>query len=114
MLDRLYGSLYFDFKKIVETAKIPKINVNGLFTSEFIEKTIFDGLMDESSFPSYYLKYSEKACNLQFKANENELGAPDYLLQNKKENSVILFECKDIKVNAWIKEQRDYSLLEAE
>lgn len=113
VLDRLYGSLYFDFKKIADSSKITDVNVNGLFTSEFIEKTIFDGLMDESSLCSYYLKYSEETCNSQFKANKG-LGAPDYLLQNKNENSVILFECKDIKVNAWIKEQRDYSLLEAE
>lgn len=113
VLDRLYGSLYFDFKKIANSSKNTNVNVNGLFTSEFIEKTIFDGLMDESSLSSYYLKYSEETCNSQFKANKG-LGAPDYLLQNKNENSVILFECKDIKVNAWIKEQRDYSLLEAE
>lgn len=113
VLDRLYGSLYFDFKNIANSSKNTNVNVNGLFTSEFIEKTIFDGLMDESSLSSYYLKYSEETCNSQFKAHKG-LGAPDYILQNKNENSVILFECKDIKVNAWIKEQRDYSLLEAE
>lgn len=112
VLDRLYGSLYFDFKKIVKSSCITDINVNRLFTSEFIEKTIFDGLMEECALPSNYLKYSEETCRLQIKARHKQLGAPDYLLQN--ENSVILFECKDIKINGWVKEQRDYSLLEAE
>lgn len=32
----------------------------------------------------------------------------------KTESAIILFECKDIRINAWIKEQRDYSVLEKE
>lgn len=113
VLDRLYGSLYFDLKKIVDNEKIKGIDLVQLFTSEFIEKIVFDGLMKESTLSSCYLSYSEDDCISQFNPRKG-LGAPDYLLQDKKNNSVILFECKDIKINGWIKEQRNYSLLEAE
>lgn len=113
VLDRLYSSLYFDFKRIVDNEEINGINVTRLFTSEFIEKIVFCELMKESTLSSIYLSYSEKDCISQFNPQKG-LGAPDYLLQNLKNNSVIIFECKDIKINGWIKEQRNYSFLEAE
>lgn len=114
VLDRLYGSLFFDFKKIVTSLKDTRPDVNKLFTSEFIEKYVFCGLMNECAINSSYLKYSEYDCEQQYKAKVGELGAPDYFVQRKDGTSAIIFECKDIKINAWVKEQRNYMLLEEE
>lgn len=46
------------------------------------------------------------------KIKDGELGYPDYMLKSK--SGIVLFECKDIRLNAWIKEKRDYELLERE
>lgn len=114
VLDRLYSSLFFDFKKIVEKLNGKQSVVFNLFTSEFIEKHVFCSLMNQCAISSSYLKYSENDCENQYKAPKSELGAPDYLVQRKDGTSAIIFECKDIKINAWVKEQRDYALLEDE
>lgn len=114
VLDRLYSSLFFDFKKIEEKLNSKQSVVSNLFTSEFIEKHVFCGLMEQCAINSSYSKYSEHDCESQYKAPNGELGAPDYLVQQKNGTSAIIFECKDIKINAWVKEQRDYALLEEE
>lgn len=110
VLDRLYFSLYFDFKNLTSGNS----QVSKLFTTEFIEKTIFDKLIQQSVSEKRYNSYSEEQCAAQYKPAQGELGCPDFLLQSTTTTNVILFECKDIKINAWVKEQRNYSLLEQE
>lgn len=46
--------------------------------------------------------------------SQSELGYPDFFVRSKSNKLAILFECKDIRMNAWVKEQRDYELLERE
>lgn len=105
---KIFSSLYFDFLAIERTLKTP--NISNLFTSEFIEKTLFCGLIKKSINPQIYESYDEDSLKKIYRPKDGELGCPDFYLKN--ENCVILFECKDIRINAWIKEQRDFELYE--
>lgn len=113
VLNRLYSSLYFDFKDLSKTLHGKSIDVDNLFTEQFIEKTVLYSLLKKIAAHKY-LPYSEEDCKQQNQSNENELGCPDYLLQNPCGSQAILFECKDIKINGWVKEQRDYKVLAEE
>lgn len=108
---RLYSSLYFDFLDIAESITQKHPDISNLFTSEFVEKTLFGGLLKECLSDSY-TGYDEEALKKTHKISDGELGYPDYLLKSQK--GVILFECKDIRINAWIKEQRNYDLISTE
>lgn len=112
LIDRLYGSLYFDFKKIVVELEGKQPNISHLFTSDFIEKTLFVGLMNECLSHNIIEAFDESGLKCKYQIKKGELGYPDYFL--KTDNAVMLFECKDIRINAWIKEQRNYALIEKE
>lgn len=111
LTDRLYSSLYFDFIEIAESITTKHPDIPNLFTSEFVEKVLFGGLL-KRCLSDIYTGYDEEALKKIHKITDGELGYPDYLLKSKK--GVILFECKDIRVNAWIKEQRNYDLIATE
>lgn len=106
--DRLYSSLYFDFLNIAESITRKHPDIPNLFTSDFVEKILFGGLLNRC-LSNTYTSYDEDALKEIHKIADGELGYPDYLLKSKK--GIILFECKDIRVNAWIKEQRNYDLI---
>lgn len=112
LTDRLYSSLYFDFMSIAENITSKHPDIPNLFTSNFIEKTVFGGYMKKCIDDRRYRSLDEESLMKIHKIKNGELGYPDYLLITG--NSIILFECKDIRVNAWIKEQRNYALLEQE
>lgn len=112
LIDRLYSSLYFDFKKIVVELEGKQPNISHLFTSDFIEKTLFVGLMNECLSHNITEAFDESGLKCKYQIKKGELGYPDYFL--KTDNAVMLFECKDIRINAWIKEQRNYTLIEKE
>lgn len=111
LIDRLYSGLYFDFKEIGE--KLNEKSVPNLFTSDFMEKTVFGRLMRTCiDNDRYVISKGEEELKAIHDNSKKGLGTPDYFLRSS--NSVILFECKDIRQNAWIKEQRDYDLFEEE
>ena len=112
LIDRLYSSLYFDFKKIVAELEGKQPNISHLFTSDFIEKTLFVGLMNECLSHNVTDALDEAGLKCKYQIKNGELGYPDFYL--KTDNAVMLFECKDIRINAWIKEQRNYTLIEEE
>lgn len=115
LLDKLYNSLYFDLKEIAKSIESQqKINISSLITSEFIEKTIFDTFLQKCCSLSNYFCFTEAECIEQYKPKNKELGTPDFLLQRKLGKEILLFECKDIRLKAELKEQRDFSLLERE
>lgn len=111
LTDRLYSSLYFDFMKIAEEIEGKHPDIPNLFTSDFMEKTMFGGLMN-SCLSDRYEAFDEDSLKKIHKIKDGELGYPDYML--KSNTGIVLFECKDIRLNAWIKEKRDYELLERE
>lgn len=109
---RMFSSLYFDFLRISKELEGRQPDIANLFTSEFIEKTLFIGLMNECLSSDTIESLDEEGLKLKYKIQSGDLGYPDYFL--KTEDTIILFECKDIRINAWIKEQRDYTIIENE
>ena len=114
VIDRLYSSLYFDFKDIREDIAGKQPDVNNLFTSEFIEKTLFSEVVSKCINHRYCKSYREEDLIQIHKITDGELGYPDCFVRQNTDEAVVLFECKDIRLNAWIKERRDYGLLEKE
>lgn len=114
LIDRLYSSLYFDFSDIADEIEGRHPDVPGLFTESFVEKTMFSGYLKECLSSGYYDAYEETQLKQIYKIHDGEPGYPDFYLRRKDTNAAILFECKDIRLNSWVKEQRDYSLLEKE
>ena len=113
LIDRLYSSLYFDFKEIGESLERPK-NTDGLFTSEFVEKIVFAGSLSACLNSDKYIGLDESSLKAIHIIKQDELGYPDYYVKNKCSGHVILWECKDIRLNGWIKDLRDYKPLEEE
>ena len=105
LIDKLYNGLYFDIMELLPKQKNP----SSLFTYKFIEKHIFNNLIKESASNKKYKLIPEEDCKRKHKYTKGELGPPDYILESS--NSVILFECKDIRLNGWILEQRDFNSL---
>lgn len=112
LTDRIFSSLYFDFQRITENLVGKYPDIANLFTSEFIEKTLFTGWMKECRSSDTIAALDEEELKSRYRIRTGDLGYPDYFL--KTERAIILFECKDIRINAWIKEQRDYGILEKE
>ena len=112
IIDRLYSSLYFDFKEIGESFE--KKNLDNLFTSVFVEKTVFVGALSSCLDANNYEGLNEDSLKAIHKIKSDELGYPDFYIKNKLTGSVILWECKDIRLNGWVKDLRDYKSLEEE
>lgn len=108
LIDKLFNCLYFDFKSFNQV----KININNLFTSEFSEKTLFNLYIKTCINTSICSALSEQQCKMQYNNSKDELGAPDYLLYN--DDSIILFECKDIRINGEYIESHDYDKIQDE
>ncbi|WP_373731195.1 hypothetical protein [Bacteroides heparinolyticus] len=53
LTNRIFSSLYFDFKRIAEQLSTKHPDIGNLFTSEFVEKTLFVGLMKDCISPDY-------------------------------------------------------------
>lgn len=114
LIDRLYSSLYFDFHELADSMEGKHPDVSNLFTELFVEKIMFGSYLADSLKAGVYEAYDEKRLKGIYKIKEGEPGCPDYYLYNKARNSAIIFECKDIRLNSWVKGKRDYSLLEEE
>lgn len=112
LTDRIYSSLYFDFRNIAKGLKGAYPDIGNLFTSEFIEKTLFVNLMRDSLSSHVIDAFDENALKEKYEIKDGDLGSPDYYI--KIEDAVILFECKDIRINAWVKEQRDFATIKQE
>ena len=114
LIDRLFQGLYFDFHSIAKGLAENHPDIAHLFTSDFIEKTLFVSVVGDCISKCRYTAYNEDSLSQIHRLSSKELGYPDYFIRNNMRNSVMLFECKDIRLNAWIKERRDSALLERE
>jgi hypothetical protein len=108
MVDRLYNSLYFEFKELPISEDMQK-KVPSLFTDNFSEKVMFDRLLEDSISPQMYKLMSEEFLRKNYKHKSGELGPPDYLLESM--NSYIIFECKDIRIGGDETEKHDFDTL---
>ncbi|MDU1892013.1 MAG: hypothetical protein E6767_15105 [Dysgonomonas sp.] len=107
--ERIYRSLYFDFReindKINETkeAKDRLTNFRQFITDNFSERSILYDLLDKifSGDDFINLKGSD-----YLNAEPKIKGEPDYYV--RKDNNIFLFESKDNLMNAEIKSSYDY------
>lgn len=109
VVDKLFNGLYFDFVNIARSKKNDFAQkIRSFFTEGFIEKTVFATLLKSISNSLHYtISLSDTECK-----KIDNYSPPDFYLRNQENSVVILFECKDIKINAWVKEQRDMNLIE--
>lgn len=111
ILGKIYNALFFDLRKINKLNPEKKKRINDicqLIQIDFIQDYLFTGLVAKI-IPPKYIIHTERAMERRYKKRDGELGPPDLLVQTHK--YVILFECKDIRLNGWVKEQKDYSLI---
>lgn len=108
LIDRLFNSLYFEFKSFNQSAKLG-IDVTHLFTDTFSERIMFDSYLNKCVNRNFYQGISESKCSEKYTKKDGELGAPDYIV--KRGNDVLLFECKDIRISGEIIETHDYEAI---
>lgn len=110
-LGKVYNSLYFDLPKI-NNKILEKQNrvgsIKDLITTDFVQNTLLYRYIKESIHGGYEM-YTEVRMEALYDKKANELGAPDFVLISHRH--AILFECKDIRLNGWVKEQKDYDLI---
>lgn len=107
VLERLFTSLYFDFKTIAN-----ELNLSGFedkYKQSFMEKTLLCKYLEMANDNQRYTALNSKDIKAQYPQNGGE---PDYYM--KSNNTVILFENKDIMINGAIKESRDFDKIIAE
>lgn len=108
MIDRLFNSLYFEFKSYNQHSE-SKIDITELFTDKFAERLFFDTYLKNCINRKCCQSISEEECRMKYTKRDNELGAPDYIIKEK--DSLLLFECKDIRISGEIIEMHDYEQL---
>lgn len=97
LCERLYNGLFFDIKSVY----------GGIFfnfyNSKFVEQQLFQNIMTECVGDKTTVYYPKKE---DIGGAEIE-GQPDFYI--REQNSVILFECKGIKLNGCLKDESDIS-----
>lgn len=106
VLERLFASLYFDFKTIAKELNISEFEDN--YKQSFMEKTLLYKYLEMANGDRYTALSS---IDIKTEHPQNG-GEPDYYMKSDK--TVILFENKDIMINGAIKESRDFNKLIAE
>jgi len=100
-MELVYNGLYWKLKEINDKLlkqQKPK-DLYGLKTFEFSEKFVLNTVLKEIFGDRFFQKTGEEL-DRQFD------GAPDYYV--RKDNKIILFESKDIMLNAQVKESMDF------
>ena len=104
-IDRLFNSLYFEFKSYNQPSE-SKVNITKLFTDNFCERMMFDSYIDKCINKDLCIGVSEAECREKYVKKDYELGPPDYIV--KEQESLLLFECKDIRISGEVIETHDY------
>lgn len=100
-MELIYNGLYWKFKEINDklTKQQKPKDLYGLKTFEFSEKFVLNTVLKEIFGDRYVQKTGDEL-------DRHYVGAPDYYA--RKNNQIILFESKDIMLNAQIKESMDF------
>ncbi|EJL62810.1 hypothetical protein [Flavobacterium sp. CF136] len=100
-MELVYNGLYWKFKEINDklTKQQKPKDLYGLKTFEFSEKFVLNTVLKEIFGERFVQKTGEEL-------DPHFDGAPDYYVRNN--NKIILFESKDIMLNAQIKESMDF------
>ena len=104
LLDKLYNSVFFNFNEINSNQEgdLKIKNFFQDFTTNFSEKHLFINILEKVYERRCCIKFTEE----DFKRYGYTDGLPDYYVRNG--NKIFLFESKDLKFNAEIKQSFDY------
>lgn len=105
LIERLFNSLYFDFKYIAEE----KLNLKRFdeeYKERFFEETLLHKYINLiNSHGRYNVLNGAQADSME------KISAPDYYLKNKENSNIILFEHKDIRIGGKVKQSRDLEII---
>lgn len=105
LFERLFNSLYFDFQHIAtKELHLPKFGIE--YKERFFEETLLHSYISRINNHNRYLAISGVEAK-----NIKENGAPDYFLKNRENNSIILFEHKDIRIKGSVKQSRNVNII---
>lgn len=107
VLERLFSSLYFDFKNIAK--KLDLSNFDDEYKQSFMEKSLLCKYLEMVNSSKQYKAMSSKESQLLSKKG----GEPDYYFSSNK-GTVILFENKEIMINGEVKQSRDFDKIISE
>lgn len=107
VLERLFSSLYFDFKNIAK--KLDLSNFDDEYKQSFMEKSLLCKYLEMINSSKQYKAMSSKESQLLSKKG----GEPDYYFSSNK-GTVILFENKEIMINGEVKQSRDFDKIISE
>lgn len=107
VLERLFSSLYFDFKNIAK--KLDLSNFDDEYKQSFMEKNLLCKYLEMINSSKQYKAMSSKESQLLSKKG----GEPDYYFSSNK-GTVILFENKEIMINGEVKQSRDFDKIISE
>jgi hypothetical protein len=100
LIDRIYNSLYFEFNDINDRLGL-KYQMRQLITDDFSEKYFFHSLMNKANGDNLYAS--------NYNIDGQESGKADYVL--RRDDTIIIFECKDIRISGDIIESHDAKLI---
>lgn len=99
LCERLYNSLFFDFKEFYNG------NFFSFYNKEFIEHFLFQRTMLSCIGKSVSHYYPNKDMITSMSPISEGANAPDFYI--RENDSIIIFECKGIKINGEIKDKAD-------
>ena len=107
LLERLFSSLYFDFKNIAQELGLK--GFENRYTESFMEKGLLVKYINKINKNNRYeVSLSDEDCKKH--KGKTDDGEPDYYLRSDQ-GSIILFECKDILINSRVKVSRSYEMI---
>lgn len=108
LAEKIYSSVFYNFNEINKTldADIKIKDFFQDFTTNFSEKCLFLSVLNKIFKRRCCIKYSDA----EFKEKGFSDGVPDFYVRNG--NKVFLFETKDLKFSAEIKQSLDFDKIE--
>ncbi len=110
LLSKIYNGLFFDLKMLCnKNPKLTSLPIRNIIQEHFFQNTLSRKLLVDSIKNNETLFTENMMKKNRIIKVKNELGPPDFIIKGKR--YVVLIECKDIKLNGWVKEQKDYQII---
>lgn len=102
LIDKLFNSLYYEFKDYYPKEKFQS-DIKQLFTKTFCEQLVLNFYLGKCIGNQCHEHLAESNCKIV--NGKNKIGPPDYIILTQ--SSLLLFECKDIRINGEVLESHN-------
>ncbi len=102
LIDKLFNSLYYEFKDYYPKEKFQS-DIKQLFTKTFCEQLVLNFYLGKCIGNQCREHLAESDCKIV--NGKNKIGPPDYIILTQ--SSLLLFECKDIRINGEVLESHN-------